>query len=257
MSGTSSARPMMFYRLADQYDALVSAKDSRREARYLDSLAVRFGRSGGRSWLDVACGTGRHLEFLRRSHDVAGLDLSRPMLRIARRRLPGTRLYHADMRSFRLDERFDVVSCLFSAIGHLRSGEEVGAAFRTFAAHVKPGGVVIVEPWIDPKDFRAGFVQLVGHSEPTRAVARMAFSSRRGRHSIVRFEYLVADARRGVRHFAEDDVGLLVSHARLLGLMERAGLHARFLAQGLTPGRGLLVGQRPGVPVRRPAHPRR
>ncbi len=155
----------MFHRLAPFYDALTSGKDTGQEVAYLERLAARFGRSGGRAWLDVACGTGRHLAFLRRHHAVTGLDLSAPMLRIARQRLPGVRLLRADLRSFRLGEQFDVLTCLFSAIGHLRSEAELRATFRHFADHLKPGGVGLVEPWIDPVQFRSGFVHLVGHRD--------------------------------------------------------------------------------------------
>jgi ubiquinone/menaquinone biosynthesis C-methylase UbiE len=240
-----TAGPLMFHRLADQYDALTSGKDTRKEVEHLEALARRYARSGGGSWLDVACGTGRHLELLRRRHEVVGVDRSAAMLRIARRRLPSTRLLRGDMRTLRLDEEFDVVSCLFSAIAHLRSEAELGAAFRTFAAHLKPGGICLVEPWIDPSNFRSGFVQLVGHAGPDGSVARMAFSRRQGKRSVVRYEYLVGDARRGIRHFAEDDVGLLVPRQRLLDLMAAAGLRARYLERGLTPGRGLLLGRKP------------
>jgi hypothetical protein len=38
------------------------------------------------------------------------------------------------------------------------------------------------------------------------------------------------------------DVGLLVSRSRLLELMSSAGLESRFIARGLMPGRGLLIG---------------
>ncbi len=247
-SRSKSPRPLMFYRLAAQYDALTGSKDSRQEVAYLETLARRFGRSGGRSWLDVACGTGRHLQFLRRHYRVVGIDLSAPMLRVARRRLPSVRLRRGDMRTFTLRESFDVVSCLFSAIGHLRSEGELETAFRNFARHLKPGGVCIVEPWIDPASFRAGFVQLVSHADPTGAIARMSVSARRGHRSIVHYEYLVGQPGRKVLHFSEDDIGLLVSRRRLLEMMRRAGLEARFLARGLTPGRGLLLGRKPIVP---------
>lgn len=240
----SATPPLMFHRLAPYYDVLVGAKDYRSEVRQLESIARRYGRSGGRAWLDVACGTGRHLSFLRRDFAVRGIDRSREMLRVARRRLPGVRLTVGDMRDFRLPERFDVISCLFSAIGHLRSERELAATFANFARHLQPGGVVIVEPWIDPADFRAGFLHLLTHRTPEVAVARMAFSSRRGRRSAVHYHYLLGRAGRPIEHYEEVDPGLLVPRGRLLRLLRTAGLTARFLPRGLTPGRGLLVGVR-------------
>ena len=239
-------KPLMFHRLARYYDLLVGDKDYRQESRQLELLAQRFGRSGGSSWLDVACGTGRHLEFLRRSHHVVGVDLSPAMLRVARRRLPGVRLVRADMRRFDLRERFDVVSCLYSAIGHLRTERDLAAAFANFARHLKPGGVAIVEPWIDPSEFRAGYVHLVTNRAGAVTVVRMADSLRRGSRSLVRYHYLVGEAGRGIRHFEETDIGLLVSRKRLLQLLGEAGLKPRWVRGGLTSRRGLLIGQKPG-----------
>ena len=237
--------PLMFHRLAGYYDLLVGEKDYRTECQRLESLAKRFCRSGGRSWLDVACGTGRHLEFLQREHPVTGVDLSPEMLRVARRRLPGIRLLRADMRKFDLHDSFDVVSCLYSAIGHLRTERELAAAFANFARHLKPGGVAIVEPWIDPTDFKVGYVHLVSKSAGAVTVARMAYSFPRGTHSVIRYHFLIGQTGRGVRHFDETDIGLLVPRRRLLELMERAGLKSSFLRHGLTAGRGLLIGQKP------------
>lgn len=237
--------PLMFHRLAGYYDLLVGDKDYRAECRRLETLARRFGRSGGRSWLDVACGTGRHLEFLRHEYEVTGIDRSPQMLRVARRRLPGIRLLRRDMRTFHLDESFDVVSCLFSAIGHLQTDREVGAAFANFARHLKPGGVVIVEPWIDPAIFRSGHVHLVSKRDGPVLVARMSHSTRRGAHSLVHYHYLIGRLGRGVRHFEGTDVGWMVPPRRLVDLLRRAGLRARFVRNGLTPGRGLLIGQKP------------
>jgi ubiquinone/menaquinone biosynthesis C-methylase UbiE len=240
--GSPQAKPLMFHRLAPFYDDLVGGKDYDSEARVLESLARRFVRSRGRAWLDVACGTGRHLSFLRRHYAVTGVDVSREMLRVAHRRLPGTRLVLGDMRNFRLDETFDVVTCLYSAIGHLKTEQEVAAAFANFARHLRPGGVAIVEPWIDPTDFRPGYVHLLTHQSSSVTVARMASSSRRGPRSAVHYHYLIGRTGRPVEHLEEVSLGLLVPRARLLKLLGNAGLTARFLRRGLTPGRGLLIG---------------
>ncbi len=240
------AKPLMFHRLAEYYDDLVGAKDYREESRKLQALARRFGRARASSWLDVACGTGRHLSYLGRRYDVAGIDASREMLRVARRRLPGVRLTRADMRTFRLDASFDVVSCLFSAIGHLETERDLATTFANLARHLKPGGVALIEPWIDPADFRPGFVQLQTRQTSSATVVRLSVSSRRGRRSAVRYHYLVARTGGRIQHFEEVSTGLLVPRRRLLDLMAGAGLAARFLKDGLTPGRGLLLGVKGG-----------
>jgi len=241
----SSNESLQFYRLAEYYDALVAQKNYRSEVGQLERLARRFGQSKGRTWLDVACGTGRHLEFLRRTRPVCGVDLSPEMLRVARRRLPGVPLVSGDMRSFRLGKEFDVVTCLYSAIGHLRTEADLRRTFRNFARHLKPGGVAIVEPWIDPTEFHREMIHLVTHRGPKGTIVRLAYSRRRGKHSVIRYHYLIGEPGRGIRHLEETDIGLLVPRKRLLELMAQGGLQARFLRRGLPTGRGLLVGTKP------------
>ena len=130
----------MFDELAPYYDAFLADKDYRRESRRLEAIARRYGRSRGRTWLDVGCGTGRHLVYLQHHRAVAGIDLSPAMLRIARRRLPRVPLEVGDVRTFRLGRRFDVVSCLFGVLGHIESERDLRRAFARIAAHLAPGG---------------------------------------------------------------------------------------------------------------------
>ena len=236
-----------FHELAEYYDAINARKDYHGESERLETIARRFGRPGRTTWLDVACGTGRHLEFLNRRHSTVGVDGSREMLRIARRRLPRVRLVLGDMRAFRLNRRFDVVSCLFSAIGHLRTKGDVRTAFANFARHLNPGGVAIVEPWIEPSAWRPGMIHLRTYEGPAVTVVRCASSSRRGNRSMIHYHFLIGKPGREIRHYEVTDVGLLLSRDELLELMRSAGLQPRFLARGLTPGRGLLVGVKIGA----------
>lgn len=245
--GVTGSGLSQFHELAEYYDPLNDQKDYRGESERLETLARRFGRPGRTAWLDVACGTGRHLEFLSRRHPTVGVDGSREMLRIAQRRLPGVPLVLGDMRTFRLNRRFDVVSCLFSAIGHLRKKEDVRKTFANFAGHLNPGGVAIVEPWIDPSVFRSEHVYLRTHESPAVTLARCAYSSRRGNHSVIHYHFLIGKPGRGIRHCEVTDVGLLLPREELLRLMRGAGLQSRFLTRGLTSGRGLFVGVKVGA----------
>ena len=235
----------MFHQLARFYDDLLAGKDYAAESARLEAIARRYGRCGGKTWLDVACGTGRHLEHLRLHHDVVGVDASAPMLRLARRRLPGVPLVRGDMRSFRLGRTFDVVSCLFSAVAHLATEQDLERTFANFERHLAPGGLAIVEPWIDPAQFRPGFIHLLAHEGPGRTVVRLDHAARRGNRSVLRCHYLVAEADSGIQHWQETDLGLLVPRPRLEAILRRTGLLPRFLDKGLRPGRGLLLGQKP------------
>jgi ubiquinone/menaquinone biosynthesis C-methylase UbiE len=61
--------------------------------RTLFTRVVTDGCAAAGSLLDVACGTGKHLEQLMRWYQVEGLDLDDGLLAIARERLPGVPLH--------------------------------------------------------------------------------------------------------------------------------------------------------------------
>ena len=62
----------MFTMTARYYDPLYSFKDYGSEAARLSAI-IRRARPGARRLLDVACGTGRHIECLRGRFDVEGV----------------------------------------------------------------------------------------------------------------------------------------------------------------------------------------
>ena len=196
---------------------------------------------GARRVLDVGCGTGEHLKHLRAAHgfEVDGLDLDAGLLAVARRKVPDARFFEADMSSFRLGRCYDVIMCLFSSIGYLRSLDRVTAAFGCFREHLGTSGVVIVEPWFAPGALR------VGSSDAKRAergglrVERTSEVQVEGRLSRVIFAYRIEDA--GETRYAREvhELGLFTP-AELLASFQVSGLTASYDPEGLT-GRGLYV----------------
>src|SRR6266498_4870403 len=85
-------------------------KDWVAEAEVVVKLVQERSPEAG-SLLDVACGTGAHLEtFARLMDHVEGLELATPMRVVAQRRLPGVTVHAGDMRNFDLGRTFDARS---------------------------------------------------------------------------------------------------------------------------------------------------
>jgi SAM-dependent methyltransferase len=137
----------MFSQTAQWYDKIYqSMKDYGAEADTLMGIIRAYRRSPGNRLLDIACGTGLHLSYLKEHFYVEGLDLDEHLLAIARHRLPEVPLHHADMTDFTLGRRFDVVTCLFSAIGYVKTLDHLAHAIQCMASHLSPGGVLLIEP---------------------------------------------------------------------------------------------------------------
>jgi SAM-dependent methyltransferase len=229
----------VFTKSARFYDAIYSFKDYAVEAtRVRDLIRSRF--PDARTLLDVACGTGLHLQYLRTDFECEGLDLDPELLAIARDRNEGLILHEADMVTFDLGKKFDAVTCLFSSIGYVGSVDRLNLALQTMAKHLSANGVLVVEPWLLPEAWEDGYVGAVFVDEPELKIARMDVSERRGRESFVRFHYQVATPA-GVNHFTEDHTLFLFTHDEYIGAFRRAGLGVEHDAEGLM-GRGLYVG---------------
>ena len=67
------------------------------------------------------------------------------MLALSRTLNPECEHLEGDMRTLRLGREFDVVF-IHDAISYLTTEEDLRAAIETAAAHVRPGGVVILTP---------------------------------------------------------------------------------------------------------------
>jgi SAM-dependent methyltransferase len=134
--------------LAPFYDAMQG--DRAEHAAYLRSLIEKH-HPGAKTVLELACGTGSILKQLQPHYQVAGLDLSERMLEIAAEKLPEVRLVHGDMTQTQLDEKFDVVLCVYDSINHLLDFAEWEAVFDRARDHLHDRGVFIFDINTEPR----------------------------------------------------------------------------------------------------------
>ncbi|MER6912291.1 class I SAM-dependent methyltransferase [Streptomyces sp. NPDC000594] len=231
--------------MAQLYDLVHQGKgkDYPAEAGELAAL-VRSRNPGARTLLDVACGTGMHLRHLGDIFaEVAGVDIAPDMLAIAGRRNPGARIHRGDMRDFALGRRFDAVICMFSSIGHMADQTELDAAIGRFAAHLAPGGVVLVDPWWFPENFTPGYVGASLVEAEGRSIARFSHSVVEDGATRIDVDYLVGVPGQGVEHLRESHRITLFERERYEAAFARAGLSVEYLP-GVPTDRGLFIGVR-------------
>jgi ubiquinone/menaquinone biosynthesis C-methylase UbiE len=229
----------MFTKSAVFYDALYQFKDYREAVELMHKLIQRE-RPGSASVLDVACGTGKHIEFLKDHYEAEGLDLNSDLLEIARERCPDTLFHEADMTSFELGKKYDVVACLFSSIGYVQSKERLNAAVSAMAAHLVPGGLLIVEPWIWPgKYWKGKLVSNVTDQEKLK-ISWMYIQEQVNMTSVFNIHYLVGTEEE-VSYFSEHHVMGLWTDEEYRDAFAKAGLTVTYEEKGFF-GRGVYYG---------------
>lgn len=133
-------------RLARLYDAFPFDDDL--------PLYLGLAEAEGGNVLEVGCGSGRVLVPLARAgFTVAGVDISPPMLDLAREKLATlgngvderVSLVQADMSSFSLGRRFDLAIVAVKSMAYLVDRLDQQKTLSNIASHLRPGGLLALD----------------------------------------------------------------------------------------------------------------
>jgi len=236
----------MFTLSADLYDAIYHAqgKDYTKESQRILEIIKDRGSFSKQSLLDVACGTGGHLQPMSAHfNELAGIDLDPNMVEYTRTKVPNAVISQGDMVNFNLNRKFDVVICMFSSIGYVKTIDRLKKTIKNFQLHTNQGGFVLVEPWIFPENVKTGLIHVTNVDQPELKISRMAISHVQGQTSRIEFQYLKGTPS-AIEHFTEIHDLTLFERSEYETAFQEAGLQVEFLEEGLT-GRGLFIATNP------------
>lgn len=131
-----------YKKLAKYYDILYESKGYEKESKFIIAILKKYNV---RSVLDVGCGTGNHLIFLKKEgFDCEGLDLNQEMLNIAKQKLD-VPLYKGDLTDFNINKKFDAIICMFATFNHLIESDSANKAMSNFYNHLNPNGILLID----------------------------------------------------------------------------------------------------------------
>lgn len=232
----------MYKNLAKYYDKIYHLKDYEKEVKALKKIISENKNTTGNNLLDCACGTGSHLKFFTDEYICTGIDLNSRMLDIAKNKGIKANFIQANMIHLDLGKKFDVITCLFSSIGYIVSKEDVKKTIAGFAAHLKPGGLLIIEPWLTKEIYQEGSPHMTTFDGKNLKIARLNISELKGNLSIIKMHYLIAESNRPVMHFIDTHKLAMFPIEFFIEIMKEFGLKAKLVKKGLFNERGLLIG---------------
>ncbi|MBN1633210.1 MAG: class I SAM-dependent methyltransferase [Ignavibacteria bacterium] len=102
--------------------------------------------------LDAGAGTGSiFIEVFKEGADIYGLDVSKNMLDVLRKKLPGehqNRILLKDIRKMNLGMEFDLIIAPFRVFQHILKTDEQINTLNNIYHHLKPGGKFIFDVFI-------------------------------------------------------------------------------------------------------------
>jgi SAM-dependent methyltransferase len=145
----SQNKPADYQLLAEFYDHVTIYREREDIGFYLEIAQQCKGKV-----LELGCGTGRILLLVARAGmQIAGIDRSDKMLFICREKLSrepeninsSVKLFNADMRSFELQQKFDLVIIPFRAFQHLLMVEDQISCLKCVHKHLNEGGKLVLD----------------------------------------------------------------------------------------------------------------
>jgi len=135
----------MYTDLAPWFHLLTQPSDYREEAEFVTRVADDVVEGRAETLLELGSGGGNNASHLKARFTCTLTDLSPDMLALSETLNPECEHLQGDMRTLRLGRTFDVVF-VHDAVSYLTTEDDLRAAIDTAAAHVRPGGVVILTP---------------------------------------------------------------------------------------------------------------
>lgn len=234
----------MFSKSAELYDKIyLGIKNYSADAQKISQL-LASEHPQAQTILDVACGTGEHAKILRDQYDfkVDGIDLDDKLVALAKHKNTSGNFYCADMVDFSLGKTYDVVMCLFSSIGYVKTLDRVIYTLERFKAHTNDGGIILVEPWFSPGELTPGKMFINTAQSQELSVVRMGYSHIKDRISTLHFEYLIGRHGKIDHEIERHELGLFTVD-EIRQCFKDAGLTAVFNQKGIS-GRGLYLARK-------------
>jgi SAM-dependent methyltransferase len=129
------------------YHQLYKSRSYEEAQLLIDNLEKKLGFAPNDTFLDLACGKGRHAIYLNsKGYDVTGIDLSRNNIKSANQSASeNLHFFVHDMRETFCPDSFDFVLNLFTSFGYFEENYDNFRAIKAVAENLKSGGTLVLD----------------------------------------------------------------------------------------------------------------
>jgi SAM-dependent methyltransferase len=187
------------------YDKLYSYKDYAGEAAFIKSLCNT--RSALKpKMLDLACGTGSHLQYFEKWFQTTAVDLNPGVVKIASKRCKNTSFVISDLASLdfsQLGSDYMLITCLFSSIQYITNPSDVATVFKQVHKLLRKNGKLVFDLRYAKEHWQPGHTVTSTYKDDEIEIAMFGESFLN--NSIAKWEPALFWKQKGKQHFLVDD----------------------------------------------------
>src|SRR3989344_1413905 len=233
----------LLYRiLARYYDFIFSSiRDFKKEASEVTRLIQLYKKSLGNELLDIGCGTAEHFRYLSKNFICTGIDTSPSMLAIAKKKVTKAKFFNADIKSFNLNKKFDIIISI-SVLAHLKNRKELKKAISNMSNHLKNGGVLILDPSINQQSLKTGSPYLSIYDGNDIKIARATIYNKTGKKATFDMHYLVAKyGEKKITHLISPHKLMLFPQNEIINSLKEEGIKSIRVINNWSKNRHTLI----------------
>jgi SAM-dependent methyltransferase len=133
---------------SDIYNKIYKKKEYLKEAKYV-SIILKKNKILKGDILELGLGTGNHAKYLlKEKYNITGVEKSPSMIAFAKK-IPKLKCVLGDVRTVRLNKKFNAAISLFHVINYLLSLLDLNNFFKTANIHLNDNGLLIFDTWYD------------------------------------------------------------------------------------------------------------
>lgn len=223
-------KELMYQELSEYYDLIYNnKKDYKKESNEIIKLIEKYKISNGNKLLELGCGSGNHLIYLSKKYDCLGTDLNQEILDVAKNKLKTVKFKQANMIDFNLNQKYDIILSLFSAIGYVKTKSNLKKTIQNISKHINNGGLIIIEGWFENKEFRDKRIFMDTYSDENFCISRITNTRKKGNISELEFNWTIAKLGEKVNFFKEKHELGLFENNYIVELFEKNNVKVKVL----------------------------
>ena len=137
---------------AEWYDVILGKDEYEKNAKFVSQQLQKFKV---KTVLELACGSGLYLFPLKKNgFDVEGLDISKEMLTVAKKRSKDVKLYQQDMTNFNTKKKYDAILILNSGLALLPNHSLIDKTIKRCQNNLNEKGILLIDIPNHKKDLK-------------------------------------------------------------------------------------------------------